>query len=98
MTITVDLDQQELIAGGKTLVLTRKQSHVAWLLVKAMPRFLNVEVIGDSLWIGDDVKNPRKHVEVVICAIRKKLLRGHMPVILINRYRAGYRLAEVERA
>jgi DNA-binding response OmpR family regulator len=90
--VYVSLDTNEICVGGfRPVLLYPQEAELAYLLAQASPRLLPAGFLADGLWgSGDPPANVDKHIQVVICRLRRKILP--LGLLIEVRTSRGYRM------
>lgn len=80
-------DRREVVAGGRTLILTRLEAEVLAALIEAAPEVVSREAMVESIWrrtvVGSNV------VDAVVRTLRRKLGPDGSRIVAVPK--AGYR-------
>ena len=87
--VTLDLEQQEVVANGTTLSLTGKEFAILHLLMMRKNMVLTKEAILTNLYSGVDEPEP-KIIDVFICKLRKKLAGAGVTDVVGTVWGRGY--------
>ncbi len=87
--LTLDVDQQDVVANGVRVHFTVKEFAILQLLVLRRNMILNKEMILNQIYGGLD-EPEIKIIDVFICKIRSKLSKAGMPTIISTIWGRGY--------
>ena len=87
--ITLDIKRGELICGGNSVILGRKEFQMMELLISNAGQIITKELFVKKVW-GYDDDSEYNNVEVYISFLRKKLQMLHSDVQIKTRRGIGY--------
>ena len=87
--VTLDIEQQQVVADGKTVSLTAKEFAILHLLMQRKNMVLTKEAILTNLYDGMDEPEP-KIIDVFICKLRKKLAAAGVTDVVGTVWGRGY--------
>ena len=88
-SLTLDVDQQDVVANGVRVHLTAKEFAILQLLVLRRNMILTKEAILSQLYGGMD-EPEIKIIDVFICKIRSKLTKAGLPNVIGTVWGRGY--------
>lgn len=92
--LTLKLDSAELLCGGDSVQLSRREFEVARMFLASPQMTITKESLLINVW-GIDSEATDNNVEAYISFLRKKLRHLHSTVSIRNIQRVGYRLEVV---
>lgn len=92
--VTLDVDQQDVVANGVRVHLTNKEFALLQLLVLRRNMIMTKEAILSQLYGGMD-EPEIKIVDVFICKIRSKLTKAGLPNVISTVWGRGYTVKDI---
>jgi DNA-binding response OmpR family regulator len=90
--IRVDLNTNTFLFREHSVPLTRQQTEIMDVLVKAAPGVASFEALAFGVWGSQEPDDLRNSLKVVITNMRRKLAPRGVPVAIVAVQGAGYRL------
>jgi DNA-binding response OmpR family regulator len=72
-TVTVDLDLNTIASRGGSIILSPLQAEVAYILVKKMPRVVDMDSLIIQVWGQKEPEDPKNSFNVTLHDLRKKI-------------------------
>ncbi len=95
--LTVDLDQQTVVAGGAQVRLSATEARLLAYLLENADRVCTIRQILEHVW-GGEWRNSVHYVYTYIGHLRRKLEKNpKQPQYLVAKYRVGYKFVPRKR-